>query len=615
MALVGASYTVELLVNAIWTNVTAYVRQDPGVEITFGIQGEGATADPSNCTLIFNNTSGRFTMRNTAGAYYPYLTRGIPLRVTVGATVRYSGYVVDLRNTWIENENVVIATSVSAGVSRRMARQGPLNSTLTSGLGRLAALDPNVTGYWPIEDEPGSTSIASGLPGAPAAPLIVAPVFAAIDPGVMSKPVPDWTAASAYFNPVAGSSTSFTAGFLLTLPSSGMSGGDELFQVQVAGTAAYWKCLYSPSDGGSILLQVIANDGVTELYASTTFPHNLDGTTTYYKIEAVNDGADVDWYAGSPSIGSSGTISTRSVGAPVAASIGLGTIAIGGSAGIGHVILGDSNTVIFTYGFDLALAGYAGETVAARMTRLAAEAGVSIAVASSPYPWLLGVQSDGTALDAMREAEAADVGGILRDSLNGAGLAYLPRTARYNDQQALLTLDYASGHLTPPLAPTDDDQQLRNDVTITRVGGSSARSVLTSGALSTADYPNGVGIYQYAATLSLFTDDQLPSTASWVLALGTVDETRWPRVTVDLVKNSSLVTAFDALRPGYRVRITNLPTFSGVANVDLHVVGWVETLTAARRVVELVCVPGTPWQVFELDDTPFGELDVMRLAL
>jgi hypothetical protein len=106
------------------------------------------------------------------------------------------------------------------------------------------------------------------------------------------------------------------------------------------------------------------------------------------------------------------------------------------------------------------------------MARLSDQGGIDIQVVAGPYsPTEIGAQSDGSLLDALREAEKADAGGILYDSPDDSGLVYICRTARYNDQQPSFALDYEQGHLTPPLSPTDDDQQIRNDVTVNRANG------------------------------------------------------------------------------------------------------------------------------------------------
>lgn len=615
--------TVELYLNGAWTAITGYVRLDPGIDIRFGVSAEGGVADASEATLVVNNTDGRFTPRNTSGAYYPYLKRNTPLRIKVGSTVRFLGEVSEFPARWIENENVVWTPLVASGMLRRLQHAKQLDSTLVTAMRLITAAptDGAVTGYWPIEDEDGATSIYAEVGGAPGV-VVTSPNFAEVDPGIYSKPIPTWAGAAASFFPLAGSSTQFTAAFVLVLPPTGdLTGGEELFRVDVNGTAQSWRFLYSPTAGGKILLQVISSTGV-EIKADT-YGTALDGGTWFVKLECSNSGANVAWALSLfGNDFNSGSLASAQVGAPTRADIGRGTIAIPATAApaIGHVILTTGDQTINVSRFVDGLAGYAGESVDARMARLAADNGITIDVtAGATAPAEMGAQPDGSLLDVLRAAEKADAGGILRDGIGVTGnapvLTYITRKARYNDQRSILALNYASGHLTPPLEPTDDDQQVRNQVKANREGGSSARATDATSALGSAAYPTGVGPYPFEDTYATYLDTGLPYLASWILRRGTIDETRWPALTVDLVRNSSLVTDAEALRPGHRISVSNLPTFSGVASVNLQVIGWAEHLSSHERRITFVCEPGSPFLVFQLNSSTYGHLDgAYRLA-
>lgn len=605
---------VELFINSTWTDVTSYVDYGAGINITFGVPRENALADPAQCTLSFKNNDARFTPGNTAGPYYPYLTRNIPLRVSAGSVVRFRGYVSEFPIRSNENRSRVVVPVVASGISRRLNRANVISSTLRSAVLGLSSIG-DVTGYWPVEDAPGSTSIASALPTVQSGFLTGSPVFEDVDPGVMSKPIATWNAARGDFVPAAGSGTSFTAFAILTIP-TGMSGGEEFFRVSIAGTASSWGLLYSPLFGGNIILQVLSSAG--EILAEGISSSALDGQTVPVKIEAFQSGGNVNWSVTIYGFGNeSGVLATQTVGPPTAAAIGAGIIPFTADVGVGHLILADTNVALFATNFDNGLSAYAGESAQDRMVRLAAQNGVTISTITNAAwePFEMGVQPDGTLWDVLRAAEKADIGGILYDSLNGAGLTYLTRAARYNDQQPSITLDYNAGHFSPPLEPTDDDQNLRNDVTANRYLGSAARAVLTAGALSVLDYPNGAGPYPFEDTYNTYRDSELPYVAGWLLGLGTYAAPRWPQITLDLVKNPGLVAAWNLIRPGSPVALQNLPAVFGATSADLQCIGWTEQLSSTHRTVTMNCVPGKSWQVMELDDTTFGELDVMRLAL
>lgn len=611
--------TVELYLGGAWTDITAYVRQDPGIEMTVGVRNEGGTSDPASCTFVVNNRDGRFSIRNTAGAYYGNIKRNTPVRVKVGTTQRFIGEIAEFPSRWGQSGDPVWAPLVGTGILRRYQHASSLDSTLITALQKLSDANGDITGYWPVEDAPGATSVASGLTGGQAGGITGSPVFGAVDLGVSTGLVATWAASTATFFPFAATSTAFTGGCYVNLPAAGaLTGGEELFRVECNGSATSWRILYSPGSGGGVFVQVLDQTG-TEVLASSTI-NGLDGLTFYLKLECANSGANVAWALSTLDAGStvSGSLLTQSVGAPTAAKIGKGTIAIPANAdvAIGHVVLGSSDTALFHNAFDDGRAGYAGESVDARMARLASTYTETITVTSgATSPAEMGPQPEGTLIDVLRAAEKADAGGILYDKLDSnGGLSYITRTARYNDQRAQLVLDYSLKQIVPPLEPTDDDQQIRNDVTVHRTDGSSARQVLTSGAISTQDFPNGVGPYPFDDTYAIWKDTQLPYLAGWILGLGTIDETRFPAVTVDVIAQSALLTSIEAVRPGYRLRITNLPAFAGATNVDLQVIGWTERITKATRTITFVCTPGTPWFVFELDDTVFGTLDDNRLA-
>jgi hypothetical protein len=127
--------------------------------------------------------------------------------------------------------------------------------------------------------------------------------------------------------------------------------------------------------------------------------------------------------------------------------------------------------------------------------------------------------------------------------------------------------------------------------------------VLEAGALSTADPPDGVGTYDTSVTLNLAGDGDLAHHAAWLLALGTVDEARYPRLAFRL--NAVPLLAFDiaAADLGDLVRITDLPSWLPPDDVDALVQGTVETLESHMRDVELTTAPASPYDVAVFGDT------------
>ncbi len=270
---------------------------------------------------------------------------------------------------------------------------------------------------------------------------------------------------------------------------------------------------------------------------------------------------------------------------------------------IGHLAVFGTSAVSIWDGSE---SGYSGETTGDRIARIGAEESLPVLVAESEgVRTAMGPQRPSTLLDLLGDCEAAD-GGILYEDRARAGLVYRTRSTLYN-QDPKLTIPYAQ--LAPPLEPTDDDRHLRNDRIAARTNGSSARAVLTSGPLSTAPPPDGVGVYDDSQTVNVESDDQLPDIASWLLHLGTWDESRYPTVRIYLHKYPALIPAVCSLQPGDVIRITGLPDWLPPGPLDLLVEGGEEEFKSLEWTITLACSPAGMWSVGVLDDTTLGRLD------
>lgn len=69
-----------------WTDVSEYVEAEHVARIARGRPDQFSTVQPSRLSLTLDNTDGRFTPENTAGAYYPNVKKGRPIRVRVTTT-------------------------------------------------------------------------------------------------------------------------------------------------------------------------------------------------------------------------------------------------------------------------------------------------------------------------------------------------------------------------------------------------------------------------------------------------------------------------------------------------------------------------------------------------
>jgi hypothetical protein len=123
-----------------------------------------------------------------------------------------------------------------------------------------------------------------------------------------------------------------------------------------------------------------------------------------------------------------------------------------------------------------------------------------------------------------------------------------------------------------------------------------------------------VGTYATSVTLNVAGDGFLADHAGWLLALGTVDEARYPRLLFRLNAAAGIAAAIAALDLGDLVRITDLPAWLPPDDVDALVQGTVETLGSHMRDIELATAPASPYNVAVYDtdryDTAGSELDI-----
>ncbi|WP_331744631.1 hypothetical protein [Streptomyces mirabilis] len=149
-----------------------------------------------------------------------------------------------------------------------------------------------------------------------------------------------------------------------------------------------------------------------------------------------------------------------------------------------------------------------------------------------------------------------------------------------------------------PLEPIDDDQKVRNDVTVQREGGASGHAVLEVGALSTQPPPDGVVVYDESLTLNLYSDDQAERHAYWRMHLGTWDEARYP--VVDLAAAPGLINQVTALESGDRIQIANPPAWLPPGPIDLLMQGYQEVIGHPNDWdFQFNCTPAGSWAVAE----------------
>lgn len=596
---------VEIYVNAAWTDVSSSVRVADGVAIRRGRQDEQSALSPSTCTMTFNNAAGQFSPRNPTGPYYGTIGRNTPVRVSVAGSYRFHGEISAWPPRWDLSEADAWVTVQASGITRRLTQgpkplQGPIPRYVSGSTGAVA--------YWPCEDAAGSTSIASAISFV--APMAVEgttlPLLAAASPFSTSEALPVMNNGSFRGVPAHGGGDAWTY-FLLSVPTGGDTNDSVLLRLLGSGTAFRWEVRYFTASSGNLVLRCFDNAGAS-LLTSAAVGFGLDNTPCIVALKLDQNGANIDYaltvynFANGASSAVSGTIAANTIGALNQVQISADRVTVGST--VGHILMTntDQTTAVVN-----AMRGYAGETAGRRLERLCAEETVAFtSVGSLDDTEAMGSQTSSTLIELIAECEAAD-DGYLYEPKTALAIAYRTRKSMYS-QDADATIPYLSLN---GLEPVEDDQGTRNDVTVSRIDGSSVRVEVTAGALSTAAPPNGVGRYNVSVPLSLAADTQLQAQAEWRAALGTVDEPRYPALSCDLQTLAPLVkTATITLDVGDQISITGTPIWVPAGGISAVLLGYTETIEPHAWTVNFNCGPGAIWSsVMVLDSTTRGRLD------
>ncbi|MFE4328736.1 hypothetical protein ACFRQM_04555 [Streptomyces sp. NPDC056831] len=528
----------------------------------------------------------------------------------------FAGEVSEWPPRWSSSERDAWVPVQAAGILRRLGQgRRPLQSTLRRRIPSGAEL----VAYWPMEDGEESTQLYSPIEGVK--PMKVSGLDLAADTSL---------AGSAAL-PTLGSAATLSA----TIPTTTIKGWQtemvyrlptmpsiqtEILRVSVAGSTMRTAHVFASTAG--IRVEARDADGETLafiLYSNPAALADFVGIWNRLTIFVSDNGGgqtrlvcawrDISdgiwWYAN--------TIFTGGMGSATAVVGNWGS----GTQGmtIGHLsafAVPGSGTNPGSTIYNGADRAFARETAVSRLVRLAAEEPSLLMTTvdgdSTADSEQMGPQGQVELMTLLGEVVETD-GGILYERMDRLGLVYRDRATLYNQSPAL-TLDYAAGQLAPPLEPVDDDAALRNDVTVTRSGGSSGRAVVEEGPLSVLPpEQGGVGMYEEAVTLSLGNDDQPYRIAGWRAHLGTWDEARYPTARVRLHRHPELIPAVLALRPGDLLRITNPPPFTGPGPLDLLVRQIQHQPLPRTWEVTLSCVPAGPYRVGVVGDPVLGRAD------
>lgn len=519
---------------------------------------------------------------------------------------RFHGEMSSWPQRWDPSGNDVWSPAQASGVLRRLGQGSPAaDSSMRRYIATLTGSSVPLV-YFPCEDGTDSTQIASGIGGSAMA-VSGSPTYASNSSFFCSNPIPVLNGSTWQTSvPIpTGTPTVNSMKFLLAIPSAGETNGSVIARMFTTGSIDRFDLAYSTTSGGSFTLSGFNSSGASLF--SNTFVAGINGDLIMVAMLLVKNGTgvdfDVQWMDQAvPNATSAGgsTLASSSVGSIKRIIINPdGALT---STAMGHISVINANDLgNYSSPFD----AFIGETAAARFARICLEEGIASRIYGFPdMTQAMGAQLPATAVALLQQCEDTDRG-MMYEPRQVLGLGYRTRESLEN-QSAALTLSYTSADLGQDsgtsVEPEDDDQYIRNDVTVTRVNGSSSRSTVTSGTLSNQSPPSGVGPYQFNVSLSCYIDQQTDDLAGWISYVGTVDEPRYPSLPFRLSRseisgNSTKYYGLQALDQGDYLAITSPPVWLPPGNIKQIIAGTTETLGGFTYDINLHGLPESPYEI------------------
>ena len=603
---------VELNLAGVWTDITKYVMQRDMVQITnMGRVDESSTIQASQLTLTLKNADGRFTPKNASGAYYPNIVRNTLIRVSVNATsqppasVAYSGFrYYGEVSSWPPTSDIsqrdVYAQIVASGIWRRISQaQTTIGSAYSRWVSQLTGTSVPATS-WTMEDGSGALAFTTQIGAGGAATWTGTPSLSSDNtsfPG--SDALPQFNNANVTAPVSSGATaTDNVTRYALSVPAKGDSnagGGNwNISETDSSGTVAKLEVYLL----GAGQLEIEGRNSGGSLLFSGITSHNVQGVPLLVSAELTPSGGNINWALNIIKPGAAAVLETLS--GSISGSIGAVTkVVLNRSRALSNTTFGQLGvfyavpSIVSAAG---AINGWAGEFAVVRFQRLCTEFGITSEVIGSTSP-AMGPQIDDTLANIFQVIENTD-GGLLYESIDQFGLGYRTLLSMQN-QSVVVTLNYAAGVLGAPLASTYDDQLLKNQWLVQNWDGYNALATLTSGSLSIQPVPNGAGLYAGGPLqVSANAHSQVNAVAQQRLFQGTVDDVRYPQVTVDARRgpSASLFASVPGLRPGDYIQVTNLPAFDGGGTAKQLVVGWTETMNAFNWTQVFNTIPELPYE-------------------
>lgn len=601
-----------------WTDVTSYWHVPDDVQVSWGTSSSASKVEAATLSLSLKNTDGRFTPFDGRSPYWPYVIEWTPIEYAIdlgdgaGWRVRFSGFIRSWSLGWPGASALMAITRIQAvGILGRLERGRPPQRSAM----RRATMASSPGAYWPCEDGGDATQAASAIPGHPPIGTSGLVGFAGLsiqtaggNAAVGSLPLPDLSAGGSLVASIPGDVTAactaagqYAIGFMAEVETGSHAGDMALLEwATPGGSFVRWRLVFFMSgpilnwnlrayDAAGVATHV--NGGAGQTFGAWRITAAQSGGNITVKMYFADNFASTSTVAGV--FAGPTQVTANADGTTATAPVPMGHLTVWPTVTPSLPLWGD---VTDPYGRLIRTADvlpWSGEAAHLRLDRLCAEEGISFTPLTLPVEDItrMGPQSADTFPALAEQCAESDQGLLYED---GFGFGYVPRVAIYNSPVAL-TIDAAAGQLGGDLAPTAEDPARRNVWTVSREGGSSA----------TARNETLIGMQgeiEGTTTVHHLDDSLLGGHAAWWLRRSSVQDLRYPSLSIDLYAHPELAAAWCACKPGSRINVVNPPEQNVPGTVDQLVVGATETYRGRRSwKATLNVVPASPWQVATVD--------------
>lgn len=522
---------------------------------------------------------------------------------------RFAGWLASILPTEGEVSGRDKIVTLTGGGTLRQLTQGQTakqQSALTHDIPTL----PNLIGYWSCEDDSGSTSFASGLqaggtPMSLSLGISANPSQLASDTSfVGSAPLPVNNGSYWYGTVTAApANNTFQARMLIKFPPvATLVSPTVIMRVHTTGSVIRWDLYYTA--GGNLGVATYGSSGAL-VNDTGAIAFAVDGQAVRISVWAQKSGSDLSCQMSVLPQGVGGTATYwpfTVTGQSLSNAYAIAICPPGNnlsSSVVGQVTVESAVTDIFT--FLSQFNGFVGERTSDRLSRLAGYAGFEFDVIGdlTAKDQTLGAQPIDTLNSIITLAVDSD-GGLLYEAKGSPALVY--RTAgAHMAAPAAFTIDRAQHQLAGPVPETYDDSNTLNDVTATRLNGSTFEAVQLAGPLNVAAPPAGVGPYPGQIATNVQSDTQLPDLATWAVHLGTAPDARYPQLPLNLLQSEITDALYWQILGVAPDTMFNLDG-QQVDRVYQLARGYTETLSAYVHALQLNCAPGAPYHTMVLDD-------------